>query len=377
MVGKFTSNTVDWGPQAPWQGISPMRMTPMQEQRPPQSRVTPASTGPMPLPEPAQPAFLITVDTEGDNLWARPRTVTTRNAEYLPRFQSLCEKYSFKPTYLTNWEMAHCPMFVEFGNDVIRRGTGEVGMHLHAWNSPPEFALTPDDHRFQPYLTEYPASQIRKKVEMMTDRLAGAFGRRPTSHRAGRWGFDATYARILIEHGYTVDCSVTPHVSWQFCKGNPARAGGPDYTGFPEAPYFLDPADIRRPGDSTLLELPVTVVRTRQYPAPVERARRRLAGSFFGTVAMRKAFPNTAWLMPTGGNGAALLRVLDTVLRERRPYAQFVIHSSELMPGGSPKLPDQRAVDAMYGDMEALFQAANALVGQTLTEFRESVSAPA
>jgi hypothetical protein len=325
--------------------------------------------------QPQQPAFLVTVDTEGDNLWSRPRTITTRNAEYLPRFQSLCEKYGLKPTYLTNWEMANCSAFVELGKEVIRRGTGEIGMHLHAWNSPPAFALTPDDDRFQPYLTEYPAEQIREKVKAMTDRLAEMFGRRPTSHRAGRWGFDATYARILIEHGYTVDCSVTPNVSWQFCKGDPARRGGPDYTEFPESPYILDPSDISRPGTSPLLELPVTVIRTRRYPAPVELARRGLAGSFFGTVAMRKAFPNTAWLMPTGTNGPALLQVLDTVRRERRPYAQFVIHSSELMLGGSPKLPDEPAIDALYADIEALFQAASGFTGQTLTGFRDQFAA--
>src|SRR5512144_2975448 len=48
------------------------------------------------------PSFLITIDTEGDNLWSRPREITTGNARYLPRFQALCEKYGLKPTYLTN-----------------------------------------------------------------------------------------------------------------------------------------------------------------------------------------------------------------------------------------------------------------------------------
>jgi hypothetical protein len=46
-------------------------------------------------------AFLITVDTEGDNLWSRPRDITVRNAEVLPRFQELCERHGLRPTYLT------------------------------------------------------------------------------------------------------------------------------------------------------------------------------------------------------------------------------------------------------------------------------------
>jgi len=43
--------------------------------------------------------FIITIDTEGDNLWANPREITTHNAAYLPRFQSLCERFRFKPVY--------------------------------------------------------------------------------------------------------------------------------------------------------------------------------------------------------------------------------------------------------------------------------------
>lgn len=321
-----------------------------------------------------RPAFLVTVDTEGDNLWARPKSITAENAKYLPRLQSLCEKYRLKPTYFTNWEMSQSQQFGEFGRDVLERGAGEVGMHLHAWNSPPIIPLTSDDFHFQPYLIEYPPDQIREKVRVMTETLAHVFGQRPTSHRSGRWGFDETYARILIEQGYTADCSVTPHVNWRFCKGDPRKPGGSNYTRFPASPYFVDPADIARPGDSPLLELPVTVIHTRRYPGPIEALRERLSGSFFGTRIMRKAFPNTAWLMPTGSNGREMAGVLEAVRRENRSYAQFVIHSSELMPGGSPKLPGERAIDQLYEQIEALFAAATDFAGQTVAEFRRSWS---
>src|SRR6266478_50265 len=95
-------------------------------------------------------AFIITIDTEGDNMWSRPHEITTRNADYLPRFQSLCERYDFRPVYLVDYEMAISPTFVEFGRDVLVRDAGEIGMHLHAWNSPPLVPLTVDDFRFQP-----------------------------------------------------------------------------------------------------------------------------------------------------------------------------------------------------------------------------------
>ena len=84
-----------------------------------------------------KPFFLITIDTEGDNLWSRPRTQTTHNSSYLPRFQKLCEAFGLKPTYLTCFEMAECKTFQTFGKKVLNSKTAEIGMHLHAWNSPP------------------------------------------------------------------------------------------------------------------------------------------------------------------------------------------------------------------------------------------------
>jgi hypothetical protein len=35
-----------------------------------------------------------------------------------------------------------------------------------------------------------------------------------------------------------------------------------------------------------------------------------------------------------------------------------MIHSSELMPGGSPYFPDSRSVERLYEDLEAVFSAA-------------------
>ena len=59
-------------------------------------------------------SFIITIDTEGDNQWNTKQACYTENAKYIPRFQELCEKYGFKPTWLTNYEMARDPFYVEY-----------------------------------------------------------------------------------------------------------------------------------------------------------------------------------------------------------------------------------------------------------------------
>jgi hypothetical protein len=157
--------------------------------------------------------------------------------------------------------MARCPEFRRFGEDVLRRNVGEIGMHLHAWDTPPLQPLTCDDLTHQPYLMEYPPELMREKMVVMTNLLEDTFGRKMVSHRAGRWGFNATYARMLAELGYRVDCSVTPHKSWRTQKGAPDGSGGPDFSRFPDTAYFLNLDDISRPGDSPLLEVPLTVMR--------------------------------------------------------------------------------------------------------------------
>lgn len=299
-----------------------------------------------------RPAFLITIDTEGDNLWARPREVTTRNSAYLSRFQSLCERYGLRPTWLTNHEMALCPVYREFARDVLARGTGEVGMHLHAWNSPPLVPLTADDMRHQPFLIEYPDDVLREKVVQLTRLLEDAFHTPIRSHRAGRWAFDGRYASVLADLGYTSDCSVTPTIDWRGTMGNPAGHGGTDYRTYPTDPYWIDLEDISRPGTSTLLEVPMTT----RLAHPVAA---RLVPGAWQRGALRRVRTSRLWLRPRGGNLTEMLALVNRGVREGWRHLEFMLHSSEFMPGGSPTFADERAIERMYEDVEALFQVAS------------------
>lgn len=310
----------------------------------------------------ASPAFLIAIDTEGDNVWSRPRQVETKNARTLPRFQDLCERFAFKPTYLVNFEMVNDPAFQDLARDVLNRGTAEIGMHMHPWDSPPIVPLGARDWYDQPHPLEYPDDVLDQKVEYMTRCLEDMFSIPMTSHRAGRWGFNAAYCRSLIRLGYRVDCSVTPHVSWRSHPGHPGGPGGADFTFFPEQPYYLDPQDISREGASTLLEIPMTTM-IRPRPLWKELARR----------ALGRRDPRVAWLRPNGRNLAEMLDVVDAARAQKRSYIQFTLHSSEFMPGGSPAFPDAPSIETLYRHMEAVFaHIARSFTGATLTDYADT-----
>ncbi|MGB6975742.1 MAG: hypothetical protein WBD67_13750 [Terracidiphilus sp.] len=315
--------------------------------------------------------FIITVDTEGDNLWANPVEIETRNAAFLPRFQALCEKHRFRPTYLTDFEMAISGEYQEFARDLLRRDTAEIGMHLHAWNTPP-LAVNECATSSGKYLIEYPQAVMRGKIAFITGLLEETFGVKMHSHRAGRWAFDERYARMLSECGYTSDCSVTPGVSWRRHLGAPDGSGGSDYRGFPSRAYFLNLDNIRKPGDSALLEVPMTTQRRWERVAslldpaaePFPFARKVRDGLLF---PVRWCRPQDRYYE----GFRALVQSLGASQGYRGlTHLEFMIHSSELMPGGSPYFPSDRHVASLYEFLEEIFpEIARHCVGMTLREF--------
>jgi hypothetical protein len=249
---------------------------------------------------------------------------------------------------------------------VVQRDVGEIGMHLHAWNSPPLVPLTDDDFVHQPFLTEYPPDVVEEKVGFMTSLLRDRFETPIVSHRAGRWALDEHYARTLARFGYRVDCSVCPNVSWRSASGAPSGQGGPDYRAFPAHPYLMDLDHIHRAGQSDLLELPMSVVRSPLH---------RIAPWAYRTPLLRRwawrGLPDRIWLYPDGHNLAHLHFLVEDALATRRPYLQMVIHSSELMPGGGPHAPDTACVENLYRELHALFALVEkSFVGMTLSQYR-------
>lgn len=302
--------------------------------------------------------LLITIDTEADNQWDVSNGISTENTLFLPRFQELCERYGFVPTWLTNWEMCQDDRFVRYMKPKNDAGKCEIGMHLHAWNNPPEFPLEERTDQ-RAYLIEYPEEQMEAKVDALLGALRDRFEADITSHRSGRWALDGRYARLLAKKGFVVDCSVTPHMSWATAPGQTGLPGS-DYSQSPEAPYELCPG---------LLEVPVTIRRTHRFafdaihePKDILRQGKRLVKGQW------------QWLRPPKNPSASALRgLLGDVAASGDGYAMFMIHSSELMPGGSPNFPDERSIEALYSVIDKTFSRAAELgfEGQGMTGFVE------
>ena len=315
------------------------------------------------------PYFLITIDTEGDNLWQKPDIISTDNAKYLSRFQKLAEKYYFKPTYLTNYEMAKSKEFVKFGKNVLLNNSGEIGMHLHAWSSPPHFELTKNDHHNMPFLIEYPEEVMYNKIEFITNLLENTFDTKMRSHRAGRWAFNETYAKIINQFGYLVDCSVTPHIILdKKCNYN-GEFKTISYCGYPNTPYFVDLDNINKmDSSSSLLEIPLSIIIDDE--TILSYLRRFFSEESILNSILNHITSNPLILRPDGNNLIKMKKILNNATICNWPCVELMLHSSELMPGGSPYFPHEEDIEKLYRDIEDIFETAQgSFQGETCSGF--------
>lgn len=294
--------------------------------------------------------FIITIDTEGDNLWDYKEgdEIQTKNALYIPRFQELCEKYGFKPVYLTNYEMILSSDFVQYIRPKVEAGLCEVGIHIHAWNNPPYYELN-GPYDGNPYLIEYPYDVMREKFKVTYDLICERIGVPPVSHRAGRWAMNDEYFQLLKEFDIKVDCSYTPGINWSGSCGRTVSSGA-DYS-------KITISCLEHCG---ILEVPVTIKKL--HYTSHGGFRQKLSALIKG---------KTVWLRPINKPVEELCKLCNLALNDKSDFLEFMIHSSEFMPGGSPTFRTKTDAEKLFSDMDYMFRylAGHKAKGITLKDY--------
>lgn len=262
--------------------------------------------------------LIVTVDTEADNQWkGGPSSIS--NVFELPKFQALCEKYSIAPTYFVTYEVVADSRAADMLSGWQNRAKAEVGAHLHPWTNPP---LVPDEGKSRAFPSELSDMALRAKFEVLTNIIERNIAR-PTSYRAGRWGFDIRQAKLLEEFGYVADSSITPGISWKENTGASNGIGGPDFSRESAMPRMLN---------DSVLEVPPTILRT---------------GLLWRKQRWLRIFENTT--------PRRLKNIINTANSLGLPAIVFMIHSSELVAGKSPYVKSEDSLTHVYACLEALF----------------------
>jgi hypothetical protein len=322
--------------------------------------------------------FIISIDTEGDNQWEFGSDLTVENIKYVPRFQELCEKFEIKPTYLVTSEVCDDQFAREIFSGYWQKGTAEIGAHLHLWTTPPfedrdGLRFNDSNHGFAHELDD---DILLDKIKNLTGQVESAFGKKPTSFRSGRYGFNENVASALLANGYVIDSSITPLLSWASYKGLPEGRGGPDFIDMTSFPFRYGAPE------NQILEIPVTILATR---FPLNRSG-KLARYFTRNVdhsivlkGFRKIFfrDQPLWFRPNPWMTIKHFNeLLDEAVRIDLPYIVMMFHSSELMPGCSIYRPDSDSIEKLFNLLENFFNLLKQynIASVTLTEAAKTVN---
>lgn len=278
---------------------------------------------------------IVSLDVEEEGLFSGNYAASgcgVRNVALLPRLAPLTQDLGFPLTLFCAHTVFSSPEARPHLAWMRDHCQAEIAAHLHHWSTPPLTDGEGSDGGAQkdgpPVRTDkMPRQLLRRRLRTLLDAGRDFQGAPLSSFRMGRWDLKASVRPLLAEEGITFDSSVCPLRVF---------SGGPDHFLAPTEPYW--PEDC--PG---LLESPVTQVAL--FP-PLARlwhgltSNKALVDSFHFWGALS---PNPVWHSPAVMRAATRL-----LLRRGGRVLSLFWHSSEMLPGGSPNIPDQAAADALY-----------------------------
>lgn len=274
----------------------------------------------------------ISIDVEEEGLFGGRyacRRPSVRNTAHLRRLLPLMAR-GVRPTLFC----AHSVLIDEASQEslaALQDAGAEIGAHLHHWNTPPLRPDTPDSLPGVPAAALSPSLLAAKLQSLLA--AARTLATSPVvSFRMGRWDAHPQLWPLLAQAGIQVDASVRP------LHGKRCAADGlalcPDHFNAPFHPYTI--ATPCGP----LVEVPLSAVPLLPgLPALI----RALPAALRSRVQARFHQWGALALLPVEHP----LPVMRLVTRALHLYGARLLsltwHSSEMMPGGAPHIPDEAA----------------------------------
>ena len=304
--------------------------------------------------------LIFTVDVEEEGLFSGnypriPPGVT--NVSSLHRLAFVSAEFGFPLTLLATYPVLRDLRCREILADQRDHHGAEIGLHLHPWNTPP---FSPFDGIKLVRSDDIPASLLAAKLETLAAAQTEGVGGIPMSFRMGRFDMGRQLPDILCNSGIRVDSSIVPMKRLSRCM---------DFYCAPSDPFPL----VSTPdGRNRLMEIPVTTLPI--FPGS-NRAVRHLLSALpepLGDFLVRAAgCVGVAGIQPVWYSLPMMKFATLVHLSRGGRTLTLSLHSSELMPGGSPRYPSDDAVEGLMKKirdyLEWLVQKKN-VAGVTLTE---------
>lgn len=276
----------------------------------------------------------VTIDTECDKSpnWSNSNPLTYKSVlEGVPKLlQPLFKIYGIKPTYFLSPEIIEHNGCADTFNSIIE--DCELGTHLHAdFIEPLKTRDNLDGYGAHAFQTDYSKEIEFKKLKNLTDLFKRTFNFDPKVFRAGRYAANKNTIASLISLGYKVDSSFTPHLKWDSPKGSVIN-----HEDAPEQPYFMNADDIYTQNNGPILEIPISIIKSKL---------------FFREKKL--------WLRPKFSSFHEMKKVILQTIEKYKDNEYIILvmmfHSQEVIPNASPYTRNERDVRKYLDLLKKIF----------------------
>ncbi len=288
------------------------------------------------VPDESRPILVVVIHTEEEFDWDKPhdRNATgVAHMRHIDRAQEVFDAFGIVPNYVVDYPIA--TQAEAFGplKAYADAGRALIGAHLHPWVSPP---FDEEVNARNSYPGNLPRALEHEKLRVLTDRIAAAFGARPLTYLAGRYGFGPNTGEILESLGYEVDISAAASIDY-------SADGGPDYSGYTSDPYWFGRS--RR-----LLGLPgsggyVGWLRAGGTPLYRQLTRPWLRRMRLSGAVARLRLLERIRLSPEDYTEPEMRRLTHALMADGVRVFVFSFHSPSVMPGGTPYVRSDADLD--------------------------------
>jgi len=204
-------------------------------------------------------------------------------------------------------------------------------MHCHPWSTPP---YDEDKSIYNSMLCNLPHDLQQKKLGELHRSIKRNFGVRPTSFRAGRWGYNGSVSTVISDLGYIVDTSITPFTDW-------SEYHGPDFSKMAPQPYlFRAPEIFKSQSDGDLIEVPASIGYLQEnydWCGSIDRKLNHTLGRVLRLKGLLQKLNlmNKVWLSPETSDARRMVQLTKVLMRKNLEVVNMFFHSTSLMAGFS------------------------------------------
>ena len=308
--------------------------------------LSPATKRILALPHSNAPMLLTVIHTEEEFDWSAPfdRAATgVTHLRELGRVQDIFARHGVKATYVLDYPVVSQEAGVSAIKAAITDRETTIGTHLHPWVNPPFTEAVSTVHSYPGNL---PAQLEREKLTRLTECVTTAFGIRPHTYLAGRYGFGPHTLSILQELGYQIDLSAVAMSDFR-------ADGGPDYRDLDNSSYWE--------GEPAILRVPHSVADVGYLCRNGKRLYNTAPSALSSTLRLEGVLARCraverVRLTPEGFSLRHLKRATRILVKAGVPVLLFSFHSPSIAPGHTPYVRDRAQLHEFFGRIDGFLK---------------------